>query len=235
MIRAASHTCAAAVVTSAALLIGSPSAAGELAVEAQAGYFDMAAKDSAQAVFGSSGGVTLGGAVRYNVWRGAFVSAGVRTFSKEGERVFVLSPGGAVQKLGFPVSLRLTPVLLMAGYRFRHGRTIVPYAAAGASVTSYSESSDVAGESFDLTATQTGFAAAAGVEYGRSRFRAGLELGYSKVPGVIGLGGVSKVYGEDDIGGFHLVGKIAVAFGFGPSPPPAPSKPKPGSGRPSQP
>ena len=208
------------------LLTAPPATAGEIAVEAQIGYVDMAAKNSAQAVFGSSGGLTFGGAVRYTVWRGAFVSAGVRTFSKEGERVFVLSPGGAVQKLGFPVSLRLTPVLLMAGYRFRHGRTIVPYAAAGASITSYSESSDVAGESFDLSATQTGFVAAAGVEYGRSRFRAGLELGYSKVPGVIGLGGVSKVYGEDDLGSFHVVGKIVVAFHLGKTPPPATPKPR---------
>jgi hypothetical protein len=192
--------------------------AGELAVEGHVGYFDMAAKDSAQAVFGSSGGVTFGGAVRYDVWRGAFLSAGVRTFSKEGERVFVLSPGGAVQKLGFPVSLRLTPVLLMAGYRYPlHRRLIVPYAAAGASITSYSETSDVAGQSFDLDASKTGFVAAAGVEVGRSLLRGGLELGYSTVPGVIGLGGVTKVYNEDDIGGFHVVGKVVLAFNLGAS------------------
>lgn len=227
-VRPAARTRAAVLVVFSPLLMASPSAAGELAVEAQVGYFDMTAKDSAQAVFGSSGGLTFGGAVRYNVWRGAFVSAGVRTFSKDGERVFVLSPGGAVQKLGFPVSLRLTPVLLMAGYRFPlHRRLVVPYAAVGAAITSYSETSTVAGESFDLDATQTGFVAAAGVEVGRGLLRGGLELGYSTVPGVIGLGGISKVYGEDDIGGFHVVAKVAVAFGSAPPAPP-PSKPKPG-------
>ena len=118
------------------LALAPQSRAGELAIEGQVGYFDMAAKDSAKAVFGSSGGLTFGGAVRYNVWRGAFVSAGVRTFSKEGERVFLLSPGGAVQKLGFPLSLRLTPILLSAGYRYHHGQTIVPYASVGLSITS---------------------------------------------------------------------------------------------------
>ena len=204
------------------------SRAGELAIEGQVGYFDMAAKDSAKAVFGSSGGLTFGGAVRYNVWRGAFVSAGVRTFSKEGERVFLLSPGGTVQKLGFPLSLRLTPILLSAGYRYHHGQTIVPYASVGLSITSYSEVSTVAGESFDVSESKTGFIGAAGVEYGRGMLRAGVEVGYSTVSGPIGLAGVSKVYNEDDIGGFHVVGKIVVAFGRGEQKPAkAPAKPKP--------
>ena len=167
-----------------------------------------------KAVFGSSGGVTFGGAVRYNVWRGAFVSAGARSFSKDGERVFLASAGSPLQKLGFPVSLKLTPILLTAGYRFRHGRLIVPYAHVGAAITSYSETSDVAGESFDDEGSQTGFMGAAGVEAGRGLLRFGVELGYSNVSGAVGLGGVSKLYGEDEIGGFHVVGKVAVAFGL---------------------
>jgi hypothetical protein len=196
------------------LLVALPSTAGELAVEAQVGYFEMAAQDSAKALFGSPGGATFGGAVRYNVWRGAFVSAGVRTFSKQGERVFLIAPGSTIQKLGFPVSVRLTPVLLSAGYRFRHGKLIVPYASLGAALTSYSESSDVAGESFDDEASKTGFVGAAGIEAGRGLVRFGVELGYSSVSGVVGLAGVSKLYGEDDVGGFHVVGKVAVAFGL---------------------
>jgi hypothetical protein len=204
-----------ALATAGLLLVAArPSAAGELAVEAQLGYFDMAAHSSAKALFGSSGGLTFGGAVRYGVWRGAFVSAGLRSFSKDGERVFVLSPGSPVQKLGFPVSVKLTPVLLTAGYRFRQGRLVVPYAAIGAAITSYSEKSDVAGESFDYDTTRTGFVGAAGVEVGRGRFRFGLEAGYSSVSGAVGLAGVSKVYGEDNLGGFHLVGKVGVAFGL---------------------
>lgn len=191
-----------------------PCAAGELAVEAQAGYFETAAQRSAQALFGSPGGATFGGAVRYNVWRGAFVSAGVRTFSKDGERVFLASPGSPVQKLGFPLSVRVTPMLLTAGYRFRHGRRIVPYAHVGAALTSYSETSEVAGESFDHDASATGFTGAAGVDVGRGLVRFGVEAGYSTAPGAIGLAGVSKVYGEDDVGGFHVVGKVAVAFGL---------------------
>jgi len=221
-----------ALATVAFLLTAAvPSVAGELAVEAQVGYFDMAAKSSAKALFDSSGGATYGGAVRYSVWRGAFVSAGLRSFSKEGERVFLPAPGGTIQKLGFPVSVELQPILLTAGYRFRHGQLIVPYAAIGAAVTSYTETSSVAGESFDSDGSKTGFVGAAGVEVGRGRFRVGAELGYSTVSGVVGLGGVSQVYGEDDIGGFHVVGKVAVAFGIGGKPKPAP-KPKPATPKP---
>ena len=43
--------------------------------------------------------------------------------------------------------------------------------------------------------------------------RFGAEAGYSTVSGAIGKDGVSKVYGEDDIGGAYVVGKIVFAFG----------------------
>jgi hypothetical protein len=195
-----------------AALVAAPAAAGELAVEAHAGYFQMAAGNSASAVFGSSGGGTFGGAVRYTFWRGAFVTAGARTFSKEGERVFVASPSSPVQKLGFPLKLRLTPFFFAVGYRLRDGKLVVPYAGLGGSLTSYKEESDVAGESFNDDGTKGGFLGFAGVEVGRGTFRLGAEAGYTTTPGAVGLGGVTKVYNEDDLGGWHVVGKAIVAF-----------------------
>ena len=203
---------AVALLAAAAL----PAAAGELAIEGQVGYFGMNAEKSAMAVFGSKGGLTFGGAVRYDVWRGAFVSAGVRTFSKDGERVFVNGPGAPVQKLGFPLSVRLTPILLSAGYRYTGWKWVAPYASVGAAITSYSEKSDVAGQSFDQDLTKTGFIGAVGLETGHGRLRAGVEAGYSTVSSAIGFAGVSQVYGEDDIGGFHVVGKLMYVFGSKP-------------------
>ncbi len=199
-------------------LLAVPSTAGELAVEGQGGYFEMAAKDSATALFGSTGGGTFGGAVRYTFWRGAFASAGFRTFSKDGQRVFVASSTGPVQELGFPLSIKIDSFPIVVGYRFRDGHLVVPYVAAGAAVTKYQETSEVAGESFDESLTRTGFTGAAGVEIGRGLFRFGAELGYTTVASAIGVGGVSKVYGEDDIGGFHAVGKLVLAFGMRGSP-----------------
>jgi opacity protein-like surface antigen len=212
----------------AALLLAAgagPAAAGELAVEAQVGYFDMNAQHTAKALFGSSSGATFGGAVRYTVWKGVFVSAAMRTFSKDGERVYLNAPGGAVQKLGFPVSVRLTPILLSAGYRYVHWKWATPYASVGASITSYSEKSDVAGQSFDDSFSKTGFIGAAGVEVGHGRLRGGVEAGYSTVGTAVGLAGVSKVYGEDDLGGFHVVGKLILAFDIGKSNKPRPMRP----------
>jgi hypothetical protein len=200
------------LVCALAALVAAPAAAGELAVEAHAGHFQMAAGNSASAVFGSSGGGTFGGAVRYTFWRGAFVTAGVRTFSKEGERVFVASPSSPVQKLGFPLKLRLTPFFLAVGYRLRDGKLVVPYAGLGGSLTSYKEESDVAGETFNDDGTKGGFLGFAGVEVGRGTFRLGAEAGYTTTPGAVGLGGVTKVYNEDDLGGWHVVGKAIVAF-----------------------
>lgn len=83
----------------------------------------------------------------------------------------------------------------------------------------------MAGESFDEDGSKTGFGfiGAAGVEVGRGMFRVGAEAGYSTVSGAVGLGGVSKIYGEDDIGGVHVIGKVAVAFDLGKQ---AASKPK---------
>ena len=193
-------------------LAAGPAAAGELAIEVHAGYFEMAAENSASALFDSRGGGTFGGAVRYTFWRGAFVSAGARTFSKEGERVFVAAANSPVQKLGFPLKVSLTPVFLTVGYRFRDGRLIVPYAGIGGSVTSYKEESEVAGETFDEDGSKGGFLGFAGVEVGRGIFRVGAEAGYSTVPDAVGLAGVSNVYGEDDLGGWHVLGKVIVAF-----------------------
>ena len=204
-----------------AALSSAPARAGELAFEAHAGYFGMAASNSASAVFDSTGAPTFGGAVRLTFWRGAFVSIGGRTFSREGERVFVLAPNEPVQKLGFPLSMRTTPLFVSAGYRLRRGSLVVPYLSAGVAITRYSETSEVAGQSFDELSTKTGFLGNLGVEVGRGTFRVGGEVGYTTVPNAIGFGGVSKVYGEDDIGGWHAIGKVIVSFDGAPPPPPA--------------
>jgi hypothetical protein len=206
-----------ALVTLGALgalaLAGASGSAGELAVEAQAGYFSMAASRSAEAVFDSSSGLTWGGAARYSFDLGVFVTAGARTFAKDGERVFVAGPTDPVARLGHPLSIRITPIFATVGYRLQQGKTIVPYAGVGGSLTSYREESEVAGLVYDESRTKVGFHVVAGAEIGRGRFRFGAEAGWSTVPNALGLGGVSEVYGEDSIGGWTLLGKVVIAFG----------------------
>jgi len=193
--------------------VASRATAGEIAVEGQLGYFRMAASNTGSALFGSDDGATFGGALRYTFWRGAFAAAGARTFSKDGQRVFVATPNSAVQKLGFPLTMRTTPIFVSLGYRFRDGRLIVPYVSAGGTITKYHETSTVAGESFDESLSKAGFLGAVGVEVGRGLLRFAAEGGWSTVPGAIGKAGASKVYGEDDVGGSYALGKLVLAFG----------------------
>ncbi len=190
-----------------------PASAGEFAAELQAGYFSMTATKSAEAVLDSSDGLTWGGAARYSLDLGIYLSGGVRTFSKEGERVFVAGPTDPVHKLGFPLSIKITPYFLTLGYRFRQGSLIVPYGGVGGSITSFTEESSVAGISYDQSETKTGFHVVGGVEVGRGHFRVGAEAAWSTVPDAVGVGGVSEIYGEDDLGGWSVVGKIVIAFG----------------------
>jgi len=195
-----------------ALSAGTASA-GEFAAELMGGYFSMSASKSADALFDSSGGFTWGGAGRYSFKKGFFVSAGVRTFSKEGERVFVAGSTTPVSRLGFPLSLRITPVFLTAGYRLRDGKMVVPYAGIGGSLTSFREESSVAGVAYDESRTKAGFHVVGGAEVGRGRFRFGAEVGWSTVPDAVGVGGVSAVYNENNLGGWSVVGKLVIAFG----------------------
>jgi hypothetical protein len=207
------HLPLALVVLAALGLSAAPATAGELAAELQGGYFTMTAVDSADAVFDSSGGLTWGGAGRYSFDLGVYVTAGVRTFSKEGERVFVSGPGRPVARLGFPLSMRITPVFATVGYRFRDGNMIVPYAGLGGSLNLFREESEVAELVYEESKTKAGFHVVGGAEVGRGRFRFGAEVGWSTVPNAVGFGGVSAVYGENNLGGWSVVGKLVIALG----------------------
>lgn len=196
-----------------------PASAGEFGIEGQLGYFSLSATKTADAVLDSSGGLTFGGAVRYSFEMGLYVNGGVRTWSQSGQRVFLASPTDPVNDLGFPLEIRLTPWFVNAGYRFRQGSKIVPYAGAGIVLNQYKEDSSVAGIPYDESFTKTGFQVVGGVEVGTGRFRFGGEFAWSTVPDAVGAGGVSQVYGEDDIGGWSVVGKVIIAIGTGRSVP----------------
>jgi opacity protein-like surface antigen len=189
-----------------------PAVGGEIAVEGQGGYFQMTAENSASAVFGSRGARTFGAAARYTFGPGIFVSAGFRRFSRDGERVFVAAPSDPVYPLGFPVSIEINPTFLNAGYRFRPGSLLVPYAGVGLNRTSYKERDEVVGEISTDSRTKTGFQFLFGVEVGRGFLRLGGEATWSTVSDSVGILGVSDVYNENNLGGWTYVGKVVLAF-----------------------
>lgn len=186
--------------------------AGELGLSADSGYFHLTnSRQSAQAVFGGAGGFTGGGALRYGFGSGFFVAAGARYFERTGERVFVAEAGSPVFRLGHPLKVRMIPMYALVGYRFerRRGVPLVPYVGLGGGATSYHEESEIGGLTEGvLDQTKGAGYGVLGLDYGRGAVRFGIEMTYSIVPDSAGLGGVSSVYGEDDLGGFTVVGKL---------------------------
>ena len=202
--------------TAALLTLGGARAShAQVAVAVNGGYFTMTgARNSAEAVFGGSGGGFTGGAeVTFGLSRSFFVGAGGRYFQKTGERVFVADAESPVFRLGHPLKIRTLPVYGLLGFHFTPDSKFDPYVSTGAGVTFYKEESTVA--EITETNSQTKFSGfvALGADYGRGPVRFGVEANYSFVPNTIGLGGVSAIYGEKDVGGFAILGRIV--FGTG--------------------
>jgi opacity protein-like surface antigen len=97
----------------------------------------------------------------------------------------------------------------MVGWRFMPQSRWSPYIAVGAGSTSYREESDVAGLVETTSKSKFGFHAALGLDYYFGAVALGVEAMYSTVPNTIGEDGVSKVYGESDVGGATIVGKLS--------------------------
>ena len=206
--------CARAAAALTAALLCAPAreaAALDWAVGAEGGYFAMTnASRSAKAIFnGSSGGGTWGGFVQVGVSQSFFVSGHVRSFSRTGERVFVADPGSQVFRLGHPLTIRLIPAYVMVGWRFMPSSRWTPYIALGAGSTSYREESNVAGLVENTSKSKIAGHVALGVDFALGAVSVGAEAMYSTVPNTIGESGVSKVYGEKDVGGATVVAKLS--------------------------
>jgi hypothetical protein len=125
--------------------------------------------------------------------------------------VFVESASGPVFRLGHPLKVRMVPVFALLGYRLerRRGLPLVPYIGLGGGVTTYHEESEIGGLVEGVVDQTKGAGyGVLGLEYGRGAIRLGVEAMYSTVPNAAGVGGVADIYGEDDIGGFSVVGKL---------------------------
>jgi opacity protein-like surface antigen len=197
----------------AALFLGGagPAAALDWGIGVEGGYSEMTnANKSAKAIFdGKTGGGTIGGFVRVGLGQSFFLEAHGRHFQKTGERVFLADPAGEVFRLGHPLTIRMIPVYGAVGYRFLPNSHFAPYVTIGLGATSYKETSDVAGLVETQSASKFSGHGALGVDYLAGPLRFGVEVGYSTVPNTIGDSGVSKVYGEKDVGGLTVLARLA--------------------------
>jgi opacity protein-like surface antigen len=126
--------------------------------------------------------------------------------------VFVLND--QVFDLGIPTTVRVTPVQVTGGYRFKVGRRhIVPYVGGGVGWFRYSETSDFADASEDVSDTFTGYHLLGGAEWRMSRIIgvAG-EAEWSTVPDALGQNpsGASAAFNETDLGGVTFRVKVVV-------------------------
>lgn len=196
------------------LLLGTPAQGQELSINLLGGYERVLASKSAQAVFETTGGLAYGGEATFGLGDGLFIGAGVRTFSKTGERAFVANATSPAFRLGFPLKVRVTPVYALGGYRFGdEGSLLRPYVAGGLGAAFYRERSEIAGEVETADATKFSALAMAGLEFGKGSLRFGVDAAYIGVPDALGVGGVSAVYGEKDAGGFVLSGRVRWTLG----------------------
>ena len=160
----------------------------------------FAAKETFEAVFGESIQPFYGGGLELVSRAGVYLDITASRFKKTGERAF--RANGQTFRLGIPLEVTITPIELSTGYRFGTARAVVPYVGVGVGWYRYRETSDVADPDENVDTREAGFLAGSGVDFRAVRwFRVGVDVRYTRVPGILGEGGISQETGEDDLGG----------------------------------
>jgi opacity protein-like surface antigen len=195
-----------------AAMAPSPAFAQSIGVRGYAlfGVAQLAAKDTFEAVADTSQQPVFGGGVQVtNIWKGVFADLGVSQIQTiDGERVFV--DDGEVFELGIPLEVKMRPVDVAAGWRLAFGR-ISPYVGAGVTFFKYEETSEGADAEENVDESKNGPLFLGGVDVAiLSWLHAGGEIRYRQVKGILGEGGVSAEFGEDDAGGLSAAIRISI-------------------------
>ena len=171
----------------------------------------MTAKDSFDAVTGSSTVTGIGiGLEVHDVWRRVFLRGAISKLNTSGERVIV--DEGDVFSLGIPIEIKMTPIELAAGWRFKPigSRGIVPYVGGGPLFLKHREESEDDDDNDGVNETYLGLVFFGGFEVPVARHvSAGAEVGY-RTAKVDSPGGTMRLFGEDNLGG--LTFRVMVSF-----------------------
>src|SRR5688572_2228182 len=138
------------------------------------GFFDVGAtiftaKDSFEAILGSSSGTVYGGGGEVVLRQGWFFGGRVARFENDGQRVFV--SGGEVFDLGIDTTITITPIELTGGYRLNApGRRVIPYAGGGIGTYRYREESEFAAGDDDVDESFTSYHVLGGAEFRITRW-----------------------------------------------------------------
>jgi opacity protein-like surface antigen len=170
---------------------------------------NFTAKETFKAVFGKTVEPFWGGGAQVVFRRDFFVDVTVSRFKATGERAFRFD--GQNFGLGIPLTVTETPVEVGGGYRFQVSPRIVPYVGGGIGSYSYEETSDFSTADENLKIRQVGYLVNGGAEFRLGRWL-GLtaDVQYTRVPGILGDGGISKEADEDDLGGLAARFRVVV-------------------------
>ena len=160
------------------------------------------------AVMGTEWGTFFGGGGQAR-WKNLLFEVTASQFKKTGERVFV--SGGELFPLGIPTTITLRPIEFTAAYRLPAVWRFRPYAGGGFGTQRYKETSAFATAEENVERSDRSYHVVGGGEFRIWRWiGAGAEVRYRAVRDAIGDGGVSKEYGETDLGGTSVLVRVIV-------------------------
>jgi opacity protein-like surface antigen len=169
----------------------------------------LSATETFDAVAGKSSenGIGFGGSLD-NIWKGLFIDVGLSKLKIDGERVFVFE--GTVFPLDIPLTIEMRPIDVIVGWRHTAGRWR-PYGGGGISLTHYTERSPFAESGDDVDVNEMGLAFLGGVDFTATPWLGiGAEVRYRRITGILGAGGVSQEFGEDQLGGVSFAARVSV-------------------------
>ena len=146
-------------------------------------------------------GAFVGGGVQVVVFDRFVAEIGASRARLTGERAF--HSGGTTYRLGIPLTATITPLEVTGGYRFPLWEHARPYVAAGFGSYSYKETSDFSDPGENIDTRRNGFVVNGGFEFRLHRWvGVAVDVQYSRrEEGILGEGGLSQQFGEDDLGG----------------------------------
>jgi opacity protein-like surface antigen len=187
----------------------------------------FAAGKTFDAVFGRSSAPFWGGGVDLVMHHHYYIDVSAsRLLAKNavltGHRVAVLN--GQTYDLGIPLTASIASLEVEGGYRFTFWRRVLPYVGAGFGSYAYKETcqNDVTrpnlcealvdpGGTPNVEARHAGLLLVGGAEVRLYRWiSVGADVHFTRAPGILGVGGVSKEFGETNLGGRSARFKVLV-------------------------
>ena len=167
------------------------------------------AEKTFEAIFDDASGSFRGFGADLVLARNVFVEIGWSRFEKTGERVFLFN--NTVSKLGIPLTITLRPFEFSGGYRVTLWPRVIPYGGIGVASVRYEETSDFAATGDDVSVSGSGVVFLGGAEVRLARFiGVSADIHHSSLGDIIGKAGISKEYGEDNLGGTAVRFRIII-------------------------